>query len=159
MTKEEFQEELASLRPQLTSIASRFLSDDDEAEDIVQDVLMKLWLMCEDLRKPMDGLAKVLTRNYSIDYLRRKHPREDIENLQLKTETNEKSESIDQMMKVIEQLPSKQQTILRLRHMEGMEMKDIAELIGTNEVAIRKSLSRARMAVRDEYIKRYQNEK
>lgn len=159
MTKEEFQEELAALRPQLTSIASRFLSDDDEAEDIVQDVLMKLWLMCEDLRKPMDGLAKVLTRNYSIDYLRRKHPREDIENLQLKTEANEKSESIDRMMKVIEQLPSKQQTILRLRHMEGMEMKDIAELIGTNEVAIRKSLSRARMAVRDEYIKRYQNEK
>ena len=115
--------------------------------------------MCEDFRKPMDGLAKVLTRNYSIDYLRRKHPREDIENLQLKTEANEKSESIDRMMKVIEQLPSKQQTILRLRHMEGMEMKDIAELIGTNEVAIRKSLSRARMAVRDEYIKRYQNEK
>ena len=57
------------------------------------------------------------------------------------------------MMKVIEQLPSKQQTILRLRHMEGMEMKDIAEPIGTNEVAIRKSLSRARMAVRDEYKK------
>jgi RNA polymerase sigma-70 factor (ECF subfamily) len=60
------------------------------------------------------------------------------------------------MLAIIETLPSLQQTILRLRHIEGMEMKDIAELIGTNEVAIRKALSRARQAVRTQYMKRYE---
>ena len=59
-------------------------------------------------------------------------------------------------MAVIETLPSLQQTILRLRHIEGMEMSDIAALIGSNEVAIRKALSRARQAVRTQYVKQYE---
>ncbi len=58
-------------------------------------------------------------------------------------------------MGIIESLPSLQQTILRLRHMEGMEMKDIAEIIGSSEVALRKALSRARQAVRQQYMKQY----
>jgi RNA polymerase sigma-70 factor (ECF subfamily) len=48
-----------------------------------------------------------------------------------------------------------QQTILRLRHMEGMELRDIAALTGSSEVATRKALSRARQAVRLQYMKRY----
>ena len=55
------------------------------------------------------------------------------------------------MMKVIETLPDMQQTILRLRHMEGMDSKEIANLTGSTEVAVRKALSRARQAVRDKY--------
>lgn len=54
-------------------------------------------------------------------------------------------------MKVIEALPDLQQTILRLRHMEGMDSKEIAELTGSTEVAVRKALSRARQAVRDKF--------
>jgi RNA polymerase sigma-70 factor (ECF subfamily) len=48
-----------------------------------------------------------------------------------------------------------QQTIVRMRHMEGMEMAEIAELIGTSEVAVRKSLSRARQSI----LKKMNNEK
>ncbi|WP_461186510.1 RNA polymerase sigma factor, partial [Trueperella pyogenes] len=51
-------------------------------------------------------------------------------------------------------LPTMQQTILRLRHMEGMEMQQIAELIGSNEVAVRKALSRARKAIKAQYLNR-----
>ena len=47
-------------------------------------------------------------------------------------------------------------TILRLRHLEGMEMNEIAVLIGSSEVAIRKALSRARQAVRQKYMKQYE---
>ena len=50
---------------------------------------------------------------------------------------------------VVESLPDVQQTILRLRHMEGMEMKDIARLLQMEETAVRKALSRARQAVRE----------
>ena len=49
-----------------------------------------------------------------------------------------------------------QQTILRLRHIEGMEMKEIAELTGSTEVAIRKTLSRARQTLKQQYQKRYE---
>ena len=55
-------------------------------------------------------------------------------------------------MKIIDRLPTLQQTLIRLRHMENMEMKDIAALVGSNEVAVRKALSRARQAIRNKYL-------
>ena len=64
-------------------------------------------------------------------------------------------ERLARILSVIEGLPPLQQTILRLRHMEGMELRDIAALTGSSEVAVRKALSRARQAVRLQYMKRY----
>jgi RNA polymerase sigma-70 factor (ECF subfamily) len=37
--------------------------------------------------------------------------------------------------------------------MQGMEMKELAAMLQMNEAAVRKALSRARMAVRDLYLK------
>ena len=68
-------------------------------------------------------------------------------------ESHEADERIDRMMKIIDRLPTLQQTLIRLRHMENMEMKDMAALIGSNEVAVRKALSRARQAIRDNFLK------
>ena len=106
----------------------------------------------------MDGLASVLTRNLSIDRLRRQRPTTDVTLSSSLTEAAPvgDNERIDRMMGIIDRLPSMQQTILRLRHIEGMEMKDIADLIGSNEVAIRKALSRARQSVRTQYLKQYE---
>jgi RNA polymerase sigma-70 factor (ECF subfamily) len=136
MNATEYQHEAQRLRPQLQAEARRYLQDADEAEDVVQDVLLKLWLMREEVALPMDALAKVLVRNRCIDRLRRLRPTIDIDSLPL-----------------IE-LTDMQQTVLRLRHIDGMDMADIARLIGSSEVAIRKTLSRARLAVRDIYLKK-----
>jgi RNA polymerase sigma-70 factor (ECF subfamily) len=56
MTQEEFKEEAQRLRPRLMQLARRFLNDDD-AEDTVQDALLRLWLMVGELRQPFDALA------------------------------------------------------------------------------------------------------
>lgn len=153
MTQEEYKEEVRRIRPRLLTIARRYL-DDDDAEDVVQDVLLRLWQMVDKLRMPLDGLASVLVRNLCVDKERRRH-----RTLALTeagdNEDNGQDERIERMMGIIESLPSLQQTILRLRHMEGMEMKDIAEIIGSSEVALRKALSRARQAVRQQYMKQY----
>lgn len=137
----------------MMNVARRYLADDD-AEDTVQDALLRLWQMVDKLRMPLDGLASVLVRNLCVDKERRRH-----RTLALTEagdyEDNGRDERIERMMGIIESLPSLQQTILRLRHMEGMEMKDIAEIIGSSEVALRKALSRARQAVRQQYMKQY----
>jgi RNA polymerase sigma-70 factor (ECF subfamily) len=153
MTQKEYKEEARRLRPQMMNVARRYLADDD-AEDTVQDALLRLWQMVDKLRMPLDGLASVLVRNLCVDKERRRH-----RTLALTeagdNEDNGQDERIERMMGIIESLPSLQQTILRLRHMEGMEMKDIAEIIGSSEVALRKALSRARQAVRQQYMKQY----
>lgn len=42
---------------------------------------------------------------------------------------------------------------MRLRHMEGMEINDIAKLTGSKETAVRKALSRARHAIKNQFLK------
>ena len=157
MTQEKFTEEARRLLPVLQAEARRYL-DNDDADDIVQDVLLRLWQMVDELRMPLDGLATVLTRNRCIDRLRRNHPSVAVSEAGLAADACYAidDERIDRLLAVVDTLPSLQQTILRLRHMEGMEMKDIAALIGSNEVAVRKALSRARQSVRQQYMERYE---
>lgn len=151
MTTETFRQEAQRMRTTLVRLAFGILRDSDEAEDVVQDVLLRLWQMRDQLRMPIEPLARVLTRNRCIDIVRRKKPAAELSMAVFQEEDEALRERIERMMKVIETLPDLQQTILRLRHMEGMEFKEIAELTGSTEVAVRKALSRARQAVRDKF--------
>ena len=155
MTQEEFKEETQRLRPQLMLTARRYLGDDD-AEDTVQDVLLRLWQMVGELRQPFDALALRLTRNLCIDKVRRKKPTVMLTDSGETDQAENDDERIERMMAVVSSLPDLQQTVLRLRHLEGMEMNEIADLIGSSEVAIRKALSRARQAVKQKYLKQYE---
>ena len=155
MTQEEFKEEAQRLRPQLMLTARRYLGDDD-AEDTVQDALLRLWQMVGELRQPFDALALRLTRNLCIDQVRRRKPTVALTDSGGTDQTDGDDERVERMMAVVSTLPDLQQTILRLRHLEGMEMNEIADLTGSSEVAIRKALSRARQAVRQKYMKQYE---
>ena len=106
--------------------------------------------MREQLRSPLDRMAMVVTRNLAIELLRQRKSEDLLEYV----ETDEPREDyrIERILTILSTLPPMQQTILRLRHMEGWEMEDIAELVGSNEVAIRKSLSRARKALKEKYL-------
>ena len=157
MTQEEYKDEVRRIRPKLLLVARRYVGDDD-AEDTVQDVLLRLWQMLDELRLPIDALATVLVRNQCVSLLRKQHyavalPAATVPDaFSVGVADDNADENLDRLMAIIESLPSMQQTILRLRHMEGMEMSDIAEITGSNEVAVRKTLSRARQAVRLKFL-------
>lgn len=158
MTREEYRQEAARLRPKLVGMARLYLAEAEEAEDIVQDVLLKLWLLRDRLHAPIDALAKVITRNHARDRRRRQHPTVDIgaaAALADDTSDRGRQQLIEKMMATIDTLPPSQQIILRLRHMEGMSYADIASLIGSNETAVRKAISRARNAVKDHFLTLY----
>jgi RNA polymerase sigma-70 factor (ECF subfamily) len=152
MTTEEFEIEIVRLRPKLIEKARRYLRDDDEAEDVVQDALCRLWQMCDRLHLPMDALAMVLTRNLCINKLQRQKPTVSLGQHQAEGDNTSNHQRVERMMSIIETLPELQQLILRLHHMEGMKTRDIAEMTQMSEAAIRKALSRARMMVREKYL-------
>ena len=154
MTEEQYQEEAVTMRARLLVTARRYLTD-DEAEDTVQDVLLRLWQILPELHSPMEPLAHILVRNYSVDRLRRKRPTLQLSEASDATDSKTESERAERIMAIISRLPALQQTIFRLRHIEGMEMKDIAQLMGSTEAAVRKSLSRARQSI----IRRYNDHK
>ena len=150
MNQSEYKTEFNRLRIRLAIQAQKILGDEDEAEDVVQDAMLKIWQMREQLSVPIDSLAFIIVRNLSISILRRRHDTAEADNISNIPQPTDEEERIrlERMMLMVEQLPDKQQTILRLRHMEGMEMSDIASLLCTTEAAVRQSLSRARKAVR-----------
>ena len=73
MKHEEFKQQIRQIRPTLVGVARRYLTD-EEAEDTVQDVLLRLWQMVGQLHSPLEPLARRLVRNFAIDKLRRKRP-------------------------------------------------------------------------------------
>lgn len=156
MDAEQYKQEIIRLRPKAVALAKRYLSDDEEAKDVVQDALLKLWLIRDEVTSPVQALALTIVRNLCIDAIRRQADfsslPEDISDEDGDDIANH--ERIERMMAAVNTLPDIQQILLRLRHMDGMSMKDIAELTGCTEANIRKKLSRARMAIRDLYQKR-----
>lgn len=155
MTAEEFKTESETVREASMAIALRYLRNTAIAEDIVQDTMLKLWGLCPELKSPASPLAIVLTRNACIDHLRRHRQFCKAEDIQLEDPQDgfATQEETERMMRIVDSLPGTQQIILRLRHMQGMGMKEIADMLGTNEVNVRKMLSRARKAVRDRFMK------
>ena len=150
MTQEDFEREAGAMRPMLLQTAESLLGNAEDAEDAVQDVLLKLWGMASELRSPAAPLAKVLVRNVCVDRLRRCKPKAGLELADMPAPAVESAggDVLAHVMKVIDTLPAAQQVVLRLRHVDGMPMADIARLTGSSEAAVRKTLSRARMAVR-----------
>lgn len=152
MNIDELFESVGKIRPKLLLIANRIVGDSEEAEDVVQDALLRLWQLREDDIRNAESLAKVITRNFSIDLVRRKHVMVDVdESLLEMDEEYQNEEQVERVMNLIGQLPTMQQTVFRLRHIEGMQMADIARITGTSEQAVRQSISRARRTILKNY--------
>lgn len=153
MTQDEFQEEAEGLRRRLVSEAAGYLHDSDEAEDAVQDALVRLWQIRDTLRRPMTAIAGGVVRDICLDRLRRARTTTGVENAEMTDEGDDgrlrRSEAIDRMMDVVRTLPPQQQMVIQLRHWDGL---------GMSEAAVRKALSRARQAVRAQYLKKYREE-
>ena len=147
-------DEVRDMRPMLLSVAKGILDSDEEAEDVVQDAMLRLWQLRDEPVRNVRGFAKIVVRNLSLSKIRRKPLTVDIDQANLAADDDtemERYEQIDRMMALVDVLPTMQQTVLRLRHMQDMTMADIASIIGTSEVAVRQSLSRARRSIIEQF--------
>lgn len=147
MTDIEFQSEAERLMPRLKTAALRFMGNEASADDVVQDVLMRLWELRDGLRLPLDALALTLVRNISISALRRRRFTVTLDGHD-SIETTAEDNRIELMMRLIGRLKPMQQLVVRLRHIGGEEMADIARMTGMSEAAVRKCLSRGRAELR-----------
>ena len=157
MENHEFEIFVRRCRGAMLTTARRYVSTVEEAEDIVQDALLKLYAIRHrlDISKGIDALATVVVRNMAIDTLRHndRHPVIPLRHDATNEEDAEHDERITQIMRLIEELPSKQQIVLRMKHIEEMEVEEIAELMQMSVDAIYQNLSRARRAI----LKQFKN--
>jgi RNA polymerase sigma factor (sigma-70 family) len=168
MTKTDFSDLVKKLSHRLYGYAFRILRNQEEAEDAVQEIFIRLWKMEGKLHEciSIEALATTMIKNYSIDQFRKSKLRPVEEqgsgNILVLTspsphEQLEHIESNDIIFKIIDKLPDSYKTLIKLRDIEGYSYEEIAEKTDQNINNLRVTLSRARKIIRDEYNK-YQYE-
>lgn len=168
MERKEFETASENLRPKLMNVAFRLLKDEEDAKDIVQDALLKMWSIRQTLEQysSVEALGMTIVRNLSISQLRAaRHLQSDtiddhydITDEQGADDALLNKEETAVAMKLIADLPDMQQSILRMKHIDGLEVSEIAKLIGAKEEAVRSNLSRARKKILEQFKKEYANE-
>ena len=163
MEKQQFEIEAQRMRPTLLRLAVRYMEDTDKAEDIIQDVLLKLWFLRANLDRyrSVDALALVITKHLCINQLRKsKAEFVDLEQ-SIGMDSGEaadksllESEEMEEVLQAITTLPDLQQAVLRMKHIEGFEVEEIARLTGSTPIAVRTNLSRARKRIREQFIRK-----
>ena len=144
------------MRPMLVEVAREILGNETEAEDVVQEALQRLWQLRDEPILNMENLARVVVQHLSVDTLRRRHKTVSLleDDFADVSPPEGLSDEEERMMAHIAQLPMMQQTILRLRHVEEMEIDKIATMIGMTEAAVRQALSRARRKIFTQFTKK-----
>ena len=141
------------------SVALRVLRDPASAEDVLQEVFMQIWRSPERFvasRGSLGGWLAVVTRNRSIDLLRRKKPSEPVDDMVMASNYNlaneaERNSLMEKAKAVIVQLPMEQRKTLEMAFFDGLTHSEIAEMtgdpLGTVKTRIRSALSSLRKAL------------
>ena len=155
----EFENIAKQIRPLLKNKARSILQDEDAAEDVVQDALLKLWTMRKglDAYRSVEGLAIVITQRLALDVLKLHKSEtycgeEFVDFEESPYDEYVKRESELRVDAILSKLPDKQSSILRMKHVDCLETKEIAQILGATEGAVRITLMRARNKVKELFL-------
>ncbi|WP_299122443.1 RNA polymerase sigma factor [uncultured Winogradskyella sp.] len=168
MTKTEFRLRVFSLSERLFPMVSRMLGNSANAEDVIQDIMMKLWIKRKAIAKHpnIQGLVFSTARNHCIDILRKKKLDINDSSFQLELvksehgrEALEWKELNTIIKKIVSQLPEQQSEVIIMRDLDGYEFIEIAAAMELKVEHVRVLLSRARKQVSVQLEKTYNYER
>ncbi len=140
------------------SVSLRVLRDSAAAEDVLQEVFMQIWRNPDGFvstRGSLAGWLAVVSRNRSIDALRRRRPTESVDDIPLASSFDLASESeqnfmVEKARGFIILLPPEQRKTLEMAFFDGLTHSEIAEMtgdpLGTVKTRIRSALTTLRKA-------------
>ena len=100
-----------------------------------------------EVRRLRPQLMVAARRHTGDDTLRRHKRTTPVETLAMAEPVKEVDARYERIVRLLNKLPTLQQTIFRLRHIEGMEYADIAEITCTTPESVRQTVSRARRTI------------
>ena len=142
--------------PVVYAVALRVLSDPAGAEDVMQDVFLRIWRKPPAVEAPSGSLAgwfAVLARNRAIDQLRRRRDTEAPEDAGLVSSTDVEKEGehlilMQRARLMMGHLPEEQQAVLNLAFFDGLSHSEIAAKLGSPLGTIKTRLRRAVLTLR-----------
>lgn len=158
-----FRDDILPLKDKLFRVALRITFDRAEAEDIVQETLIKVWNKREEWNSldSVEAYCLTLTKNLAIDMREKMDARtEELtdEYDQAHDDANpyEKLEQKERLMwvhKLMEELPDKQRKIIQMRDIEEKSYKEIAQALDITEEQVKINLFRARQKVKQGFLR------
>lgn len=160
----DFRRDLLPLKDKIYRLGLRITLNEQEAEDLTQDTLVKAWAKREELKKVanIEAWCIAVCRNMALDRMARKEN----ENLSLDTaetdttdnaptpeEQLEHSDRLKRVAKLFNELPEKFRTALQLRDIEGLSYSEAASAMQVSEDVFKVTLHRARKALKTQYEK------
>jgi RNA polymerase sigma-70 factor (ECF subfamily) len=132
------------------------LADEGQARDATQDIFIKVLLNLARFTEQSSFSTWVysITYNYCIDMIRKKKKMpliftEDV--VKVSTETNQElPDSVllemkqERLEKVIDRLPPGDKAILMMKYIDDMQIREIGEVLGKTESAIKMQIMRAK---------------
>ena len=164
MNLEAFENRVLPAKNKLFRFAFRMLGSSEEAKDVVQEVMIKVWNGREQMAEVqnMEAWCMRITKNLSLDKLRSRQRRAtdsidegfEVRHEALSPHENtELNESMLRINQLIAALPEKQRQVIHLRDIEGYSYNEICEMLELDMSQVKVSLFRARNAVREKLVK------
>lgn len=159
MRQIDFRYDLLPLKNRLFRLALRITLDHAEAEDIVEDTLLRVWSKREEMEEVENLEAYCLTicRNLALD----RSAKKDAQNVSLDAQPYdtvdlspdpqaqmEQAERLEIVWRIFATLPERQRTILQLRDIEGKSVRETADIMQMSEANVKVMLHRARQLLR-----------
>lgn len=159
-----FKEQILPLKNSLYRLALRITFNPQEAEDIVQDTMLKVWARKDAWQtiESIEAFCYTICRNLALDSLRKMGN----DNDSLEETTIEKpdpsSNPLSQMQQkermqmvkdAVNSLPEKQRSCMQLRDFEGRSYKEIAQVLNITEEQVKVNIFRARQAIKQKFSK------
>ncbi|NDV58096.1 RNA polymerase sigma factor [Bacteroides sp. 519] len=161
MPKISFRDNVLPLKDKLFRIALRITLNPAEAEDIVQDTMIRVWNKRNEWSEleSVEAFCITITKNLAIDRIQKK----EAQNISIQENMAEQflvpgpyedlisHEKLAIIHRLINELPEKQRTIMQLRDIEGESYKKIAQMLEVSEEQVKVYLFRARQKIRQKY--------
>jgi RNA polymerase sigma factor (sigma-70 family) len=152
----------------ITAIALAITRDVPASEDIAQDAFLSAWNHLPRLRNQSSFLPwlRQITRNLAHDHLRRKYSEKRIDGdmddilavvadpMPDHPERLSRQQEETVVAELIDELPEETREILLIYYREGQSSKQVASLLGMQDAAVRKRLSRARQSLHQDLMSR-----
>ena len=143
-------------------MALRITGNPAEAEDVVQDTLIKVWEKRNDWSR-IDNLqawCMQMVKNRAIDKVRLKaNQTENIDTLYsmssqeiLPDRKTELSDTVGKVKQLMQQLPEQQRLAMHLRDIEGMSYQEISQVMEISLSQVKTNIFRARKGIKSKLL-------
>ena len=156
-----FEQQARSWRKKALGVSLSNGAGRDEAEDIAQDVMLRLWQMHDELERydSVEALAALMAKHLLRSHQRRRKTEALDEAIVLSLATSphdelEMKEDDEWLSRKLQQLPTTQRTLLYLRQVERRSHEEIARLLGIETTSVSTLLARARKSLLDDIKRR-----